>query len=283
MKSMTGYGSAEGKVGKGVVFAEVRAVNSRFLDINCKLLVSMYALEPKIKKVLQNNIIRGKVDVFLKERASLAETAELEVNKPLVGQYKKCLNEITRMLGIKASSHLLEMVDLKDLVVYRDRPLDMGSFWRQIEGVILKAIRKFDAMRTAEGRALKRDQVKRIALLGRLVNLIERRSHLKLNECKKQLEEHLKDGSVSENEMANFSDKLDITEELTRLKSHISQYRLLINKSGAVGRQIDFLIQEMHREINTLGSKASDGSISSLVVEAKSELEKLREQVQNVE
>lgn len=283
MRSMTGYGSFEGRVGNGVVFAEVRSVNSRFLDINCKLPPSMYVLEPKIKKLLQNNIIRGKVDVFIKERVSLAETAELTVNKALVRQYKKCLGEITQMLGLKASSHLLEVVDLKDLVVYRERPLDMDSFWKQISATILKALKKFDDMRVAEGQELKKDQIKRIAELERLVNLIERRSNTRLSECRRRIEDHIRDGTPSDAEVNDFSDRLDISEEITRLRSHIKQYRSLINRNGAVGRQIDFLIQEIHREINTLGSKAGDGQVANLVVEAKAELEKLREQVQNVE
>lgn len=280
---MTGYGSSEGKVGRGLLFAEVRSVNSRFLDINCKLPFSMYPLEPKIKNIIQNNVIRGKVEVFVKERVHLGETVELSVNQALVKQYRKCLGEITQMLGMKASSHLLEVVDLKELVTVKERPLDMHSLWRQIEKVIITAVRKFDSMRIAEGAALKRDQLKRLNDFSRIVSMIEKRCGIRLNEYKKKVNEHIRDGVASDAEIANLSDKLDITEELIRLKSHISQYRSLIEKKGAVGRQIDFLLQEMHREINTLGSKASDGSMSSLVVEAKAELEKLREQVQNLE
>jgi len=283
MKSMTGYGSSEGKVGRGLLFAEIRSVNSRFLDINCKLPFSMYPLEPKIKTIIQNNVIRGKIEVFVKERVHLGETVELSVNQALVRQYKKCLGEITQMLGMKTSSHLLEVVDLKELVTVKERPLDMHSLWRQIEKVIITAVRKYDSMRIAEGAALKRDQLKRLNDFSRIVSMIEKRCGIRLNEYKKRVNEHIRDGVASDAEISNLSDKLDVTEELIRLKSHISQYRSLIEKRGAVGRQIDFLLQEMHREINTLGSKASDGSMSSLVVEAKAELEKLREQVQNVE
>lgn len=289
MKSMTGYGASEGRVGKGVLFAEIRGVNSRFLDINCKLPPRMYVLEPKIKKFLQNKIVRGKLDVFLKEKTELAESLELRVNETLVKQYKRCLNEISGMLGMKASSHLLEVVDLKELVSFRDKPLNVESLWKQIERVLSLALGKFDSMRKKEGQALKIDQTKRIANLARLTASVSKLSEIRLKSEHKKVRERIDvmNGATDENrvncELASLSDKLDITEEITRLKSHISQYRHLIKKEGSVGRQIDFLIQEMHREINTLGSKACNSEISNLVVEAKAELEKLREQVQNIE
>lgn len=277
MKSMTGYGSAEGRVGKGTLFAEVRGVNSRFLDINCKIPPSMYVVESKIRKLAQDNIVRGKVDIFIKEKASIADSLELSVNEALVKQYKNCLNRITGMLGLKASSHLLEVVDLKELVVFRDTGVDMSRMWQQIEKIISGAILKFDSMRKKEGEALKRDQLKRIAELERVVGAIKKRAKIKVFECREKMKGCL------EAEMAALLDRIDVTEELTRLESHIGQYRGLVGKNGVVGRQLDFLIQEMHREINTLGSKANDADVSGHVVEAKTEIEKLREQVQNVE
>lgn len=277
MKSMTGFGSAEGKVGKGVLYAEVRAVNSRFLDINCKIPPNMYVVESKIKKLIQNTTIRGKVDVFLREKVGLADTLELKVNTGLVKQYKNCLNQINGMLGVKVSSHLLEVVDLKELVMFCDKSVDINSFWKQMERVIIQAITKFEVMRKNEGSALKNDQAKRISELEKLVASIRKRTKNKVSEYRKSMEGRL------EVEITALIDRIDITEELTRLASHVSQYRSLMNKNGAVGRQLDFLIQEMHREINTLGSKANDSEVSNLVVSAKTEIEKLREQVQNVE
>lgn len=261
MKSMTGYGSSEGGVGEGLLFAEVRSINSRFLDINCKIPPYMFVLEPKIKKFIQNRVIRGKVEVFLKEKKEFSSVSELQVNKQLVKQYRACLKQITAMLGIKASSHLLEVVDLKDLVVFREKPVRLESMWRQMEKVILGAMKKMEAMRTAEGRAIEKDQTKQLKRLGKLLLAMERR--LSTRPC-----------DVS---------YVDVTEELTRFKSHIGQYRSIMKGVGAVGRQLDFLIQEMHREVNTLGSKSCDAKISGLVVEVKTEIEKLREQIQNIE
>ena len=278
---MTGYGAAEEKVGKGVLFAEIRSVNNRFLDINCKLPPTMYAIEPRIKKLSQNKLLRGKLEVFLKAKKDLADSLKLSVNTGLVKQYRDCLTSITKMLGLKASSHLLEVVDLKELVVFHEDKLDVESLWKQIERVVRKAIERLDAMRKKEGQALKKDQLKRIVRLKQIFSSIEKRFDVKSDEYRSKVEAAVLE-TTSSDDIA-LPDRIDITEELIRLKSHIVQYSSLLRKAGAVGRQIDFLLQEMHREINTLGSKACDGHITTLVVDAKSELEKLREQVQNIE
>lgn len=278
---MTGYGSSEGRVGKGVVFVEVRSVNSRFLDINCKLPFSMFPIEGRIKKALQGRMIRGKAEVFMKEKKEIAETFELTVNHRLVGQYKKCLGDVNRLIGRKTSSHLLEVMDLKDLVVHRDKHVNIERFWSSIEKVLNAALVKCDAMRKREGVAIEHDQLKRLSLLTRLISSIEGRAKARDADMRGRLEKEATDQAASG--VSSALERLDITEELTRLKSHISQYRALIKKKGAIGRQLDFLIQEMHREVNTLGSKACDGEISGFVVDTKAEVEKLREQVQNVE
>lgn len=277
MKSMTGYGSAEGCVGKGVLFAEVRSVNSRFLDVNCKIPFSLYCLESKIKKAVQSRCLRGKIDVFIKERKDIAETLEMKVNTKLVEEYKKCLNQVVKMVGAKVSSHLLEVVDLKDLIVVREKPLNVELFWKQIERVILDALCRHDSMRKKEGEATKRDQTKRLSILAQVCSSIEKAMQARQKGILKSVT------SETSSETASTLDKFDVTEELTRLKSHIAQYRVLVHKNGGIGRQLDFLIQEMHREINTLGSKASDSKVSGFVVAAKTEIEKLREQVQNIE
>jgi uncharacterized protein (TIGR00255 family) len=277
MKSMTGYGSAEGRVGKGVLFAEVRSVNSRFLDVNCKIPFSLYCLESKIKKTIQSRCLRGKIDIFIKERKDIAETFEMKVNTKLVEEYKKCLNHVVGIIGSRVSSHLLEVVDLKDLLIIREKPLNAELFWKQIERVILNALLRHDVMRRKEGDAIKRDQLKRLLILERSCSSIGKVMHAR----QKGIMKSAVNGSSTE--ASSVLDKFDVTEELTRLKSHIAQYRSLIRKSGGMGRQLDFLIQEMHREINTLGSKASNSKISGFVVMAKTEIEKLREQAQNIE
>jgi len=246
MKSMTGYGSSEGRVGKGVLFVEIRGVNSRFLDVNCKLPFGMYPLEPRIRNLVQKNIIRGKVDVFAKERANLADTIELHVNENLVKQYKKCLRTINQMMGVKTSSHLLEVVDLKDLVVSKDRPFNAILYWPQIEKVILGAVGKFDSMRKKEGETLKRDQNLRLKNLGRIVAKVRALSDKKIENVRSKKMLEIKSATNDKAaidkttaEIVSASDRLDITEEITRLGSHIQQYFDLFHKKGPLeGRLI---------------------------------------------
>ncbi len=292
MKSMTGYGSANGKVRKGAIFAEVRSVNSRFLDINCKIPPRMNVIEPKIKKLIQNSILRGKVDVYLKERAELEQSLELSLNLNLAKQYKKCLTKLKESLGEKSYAYLLEVVDLKDLILFKEKQVEYDKFWPGIERVIRQAIFKFDLMRRREGANLKKDQVKRVVILSKKIVIIKKKVNVWLSGYRSKIMVSMKRNGCStnsidqeklDNEVAIAAGRVDVTEELTRLQSHISQYKGLLAKKGAVGRQLDFIIQEMHREINTLGSKANDSSVSKHVVEFKSEIEKLREQVQNIE
>lgn len=290
MKSMTGYGASEGKVGDGVLFVEIKSVNSRFLDVNCKLPPKMNPIESKIRRLVQDNVVRGKVEVFLKDKREFGDPYELCLNWNLARQYKRCLSELTKTLGLEASSHLLEVVDLKELVTFYEKPIAFNRLWGQIEQIIIVALKKFEQMRVKEGSAIKRDQIKRLSLLTRLIGSIEKKSRARTGEYRNKLRSKILENNCSgldpqrlESEVAIQTDRTDVTEEIIRLQSHVSQYRSLVTKSGAIGRQIDFLLQEMHREINTLGSKANDGDISRFVVSAKSELEKLREQVQNVE
>lgn len=289
MKSMTGYGSCEGKVGKGKVFIELKSVNNRFLDLNFKLPYRMNPIESQFKKFLQNNILRGKVDIFLKEKKEIESSTQLNLNLNLVQQYKNCLEELSKKIGLKASSHLLEVVDLKDLIVFQEKPLVFDGIWKEMEALLKRAFKIYDAMRVREGVALKKDQQIRLKLVENLVLKIERLVKDGLENYRERLKKRVLqnaetvDEAKLDAEMAIIADRQDVTEELTRLRSHVQQYRVLINKKGSIGRQLDFLIQEMHREINTLGSKANDGNISKIVVELKAEVEKLREQVQNVE
>lgn len=269
MRSMTGYGAAEGKVGKGKVFVEVRSVNHRYCDLQLKIPPKMGALDPRIRKLLQASIDRGKVDFFLKERIGIESNVQLIVNEPLVRKYQSVLRKLSRLLGQKMPDDLLSVVEIKDLLLVQEGSVSYESLWPQMRRIVAQAVAKLNKMREAEGRFLHQDQVRRAGRITRLVKHIQGFA--------------VHDEAKLQNDDSALADRVDVAEEITRLKSHLNQYRGVLNAKGAIGRQLDFLLQEMNREINTIGSKALNVSISRLVVEAKSELEKLREQAQNIE
>lgn len=272
MKSMTGFGAAEGKVGKGTVFVEIRAVNHRYADLQFKIPPKFNVLDPRMRKVIQSRIARGKIELFMKERREIAPTPIIRPNRELAVAYQRCLRQLARRLK-GTTPHLLDVVNLRDLVEVSEPAVRYERYWRPIVGILQRALGQLERMRCAEGAHLKQDQMRRVALLEKLARQIGKRGVAILAACPEPL-------SPQEN---GSRPAAEITEELTRLQSHTRQYRRYVAQTGPVGRQLDFLLQEMNREINTIGSKGNDATISQLVVDAKSELEKLREQVQNIE
>lgn len=279
MKSMTGYGAAEGAVGQGAVFIEIRAVNHRYNDIILKMPPKLNVLEGKFRKLIQGVVARGKVELFLKEREEWAPMPRVTVNRPLVKAYARCLRNLERELG--ATKHdLLDVVDLKELMRVEEPVVNFVRLWGALQRVGRTALARFEAMRRAEGAHLQRDQRQRLRRLLQLVTQIQRRT---LQNQRVLQQQWATDPNRGAGEGHPGVDRMDITEELVRLQSHGEQYRQFLTAREPVGRQLDFLLQEMNREVNTMASKASDAQISQLVVHAKSELEKLREQAQNIE
>lgn len=291
MRSMTGYGSAEGKVGKGAVFVEIRTVNHRYCDLQVKIPAKMGVLDPKLRKALQENIDRGKVEFFLKEKAGIEPSAHLVINEPLLRQYDATLKKVAKLLGQKTSVDLLSVVDLKELLIVREVNVSYEKLWSQIKKVVDAALARLNKMRVTEGRFLFQDQTKRVLKLHSLVKQIQAQSEHTITRYKERtrsrLGKEIGRASIDENrlqaDVSSLADRIDIAEEITRLQSHLVQYKTSLKSKGSIGRQLDFLLQEMNREINTIGSKALDADVSKYVVEAKSELEKLREQAQNIE
>lgn len=292
MKSMTGYGSADGRVGKGEIFVEIKSVNHRYCDISCKIPPKMNVLEPNLREAIQANIARGKVELFLKEKSSLEPAGEIKINIELAKKYREAIHKLSKTLGLKTSeTNFFDIIDLKELVSVRERGVEFGKLWPQIGPIVNRAITNFNKMRSSEGGHLKKEQAGLLGVLGKLVNKFQFLSQKTVNTHKdrlcRRLNDNLNGSDIDEarlrTEIAIIIDKFDVTEELSRLKSHINQYRSLLNLDEPVGRSLDFLLQEMNREVNTLGSKANDGEISKHVVSAKGTLEKLREQVQNIE
>jgi uncharacterized protein (TIGR00255 family) len=290
MKSMTGYGAAEGMVGGGRVFIEIKSVNHRYCDITLKIPPKMNALDPLLRNAVKRSVERGKIELFLKERRGIAESKDISIDIPLARKYQRCLKQLERELGpFKKDIHLLEAIDAKELILIEDVGADYSRYWGAIEKIAWAALKKLDVMRAREGSHLLADQKKRLHKIERLTSEISARASLSARQNGQKVRDKFAQmgGQVPQDrvdaEVASVIDKIDVAEELTRLGSHIKQYRLIIQEKAGVGRQLDFLLQEMNREINTIGSKACDAQVSNCVVFVKTELEKLREQVQNIE
>lgn len=292
MKSMTGYGSAECVVGNGRIFLEFKSINHRYCDIFLKIPPRMTSLDPLLRKLIQENVERGKIELFLKEKRDIVQTKALSVDVDLARGYQKCINKLKRELRLSEEKvGFFDVVDLEKLVSLEDAEVDYSKYWPQIKKLVTIALGKLDRMKQKEGEFIKKDQKKRLGTLETLLKQIDNKAVSSISRYQMRMKKKLK-GAINSTvvpqekidaELVHLADKLDVTEELIRLKSHFSQYRQILNSSGSIGRRLDFLLQEMNREINTIGSKASDAAISSNVVNAKAELEKLREQIQNVE
>ncbi len=291
MKSMTGFGTAEGKVGKGRLFVEIKSVNHRFSEFSIKIPSRMGVLEARIRKVLTPLYRRGKVDVFFREKESLFGGTTISIDKELAQRYRTMLRSLKRELKLKEEPSFLGTVGLDRILRVEEREGSYERLWGQIATLLKRAATSANKMRVQEGAHIKRDQKQRLDHIRRVTRAIRKQSDHALDAHLKRLRKKASGmGGAKEAgeqrlqmEVSYLSGRQDIAEELVRLESHAKQYAKLIDQKEPVGRKLDFLLQEMNREINTIGSKGSDAKISQLVVDAKSELERLREQIQNVE
>ncbi|MBN1283141.1 MAG: YicC family protein [Proteobacteria bacterium] len=292
MESMTGYGTAEGRVGKGRLFVEIKSINHRFNEINVKIPARMGVLEAHIRSRLTAVFPRGKVDVFFKEKEPLFGGVAVTIDVDIARQYQRLLRRMKQELGIDSDSkgQFLQIVGLDRVLRVEEAEGSYEKLWSQIGKLIDKAVSQVRQMRRREGAHIGRDQRKRLARLKALIVAIRRESERSLDSHLHRLRKKVATAAgtqVDEQrlaaEVSYLGGRQDIAEELLRLESHIKQYGGVMGESDQIGRKLDFLLQEMHREINTIGSKASDAKISQLVVDCKSELERLREQIQNVQ
>lgn len=286
MKSMTGYGAAEGKVGHGRVFVEIRSVNHRYCDLNLKIPPKFNVLEHQMRKLVQAAVSRGKVELFLKERVDIAPEPKVVVNMQRAKVLQRCLRTLERDLK-QPRRALLDVIDLRELICSEEQPIQYGNRWPDIAPICRRALQHYEQMRRLEGTHLLRDQRKRLGYLRKLISQIQRQALRNQQQLQREVQRDLQrlqtEGRNGGEQLGSSIDRTDITEEVVRLESHFSQYHRLLAIKDPVGRQLDFLLQEMNREVNTIASKAGDAAISQRVVEAKSELEKLREQAQNIE
>ena len=292
VKSMTGYGRAEETVNGCTITVELRSVNNRYLDCNIRIPRLYLFAEDSIKSRVQNTISRGKVDVFVTLDGAGAEEVRVSVNRPLAQQYVNELGELAQLCGAESYRVTPEsLARFPEVLMAEKAEADVEEKARDICRVLDLALADFDQMRSREGQRLEEDVLARARTIEELVGRVEERSPQTVSEYRAKLEARMSEVLANTQldpariltEAAIFADKVAVDEETVRLRSHIGQLRTMLDKGGAVGRKLDFLIQEFNREANTIGSKCSDIDIARHVVDIKAEIEKIREQIQNME
>ena len=298
LKSMTGFGRGEYNDENLSFVIEMKTVNHRYNEVAIRLPRFLNALEDKIRKTILNTVSRGRVDVFLTAGYNSAEGCRVKVDKALALAYHDALREVCEAVGYP-DTKLLEQAEIlyisrcPEVISAKEGYFDVETLWPKILIAIEAALANLVTMRTAEGSNIQSDLVSRADLIAEKLKIVEERAPQVVIDYDKRLGERINDllkdfGQEVEperliQEVAIFSDRVNITEEIVRLKSHLKQFKVMVNSDEPVGRKMDFLIQEFNREANTIASKANDFTITQVVVEIKGEIEKIREQVQNIE
>ena len=292
IKSMTGFGRGESADEVHNFSVEIKTINHRYNDIIIKMPKHLGYLEEKIKRIIKDRISRGRVEVYIKLEYINESGIEVKVDIPLAKAYQIGLDTLIKELNIEENIKLSHILDISEIIKTERKELDEDLVWDCLRIALETALDNVITMRVNEGLALKKDMENQLIKIQDLIAKIGIRSPLVVLEYKEKLKERIEellgvDCNVDKErlsyEVVFFADKSDINEEVIRLKSHIKQFSMSLEEKEPVGRKLDFLIQEMNREINTIGSKANDLTICNYVVDIKSELEKTREQVQNVE
>ena len=290
IKSMTGYGRArENRNGRDIT-VEVRSVNNRYLDCTVKLPRAYIFAEDAVKTRVQKAVSRGKVDVFITMESAGSDDAVVTVNEPLARAYCKALSQL-EALGARGGVTAVELARFPDVVTVTKAEEDLEAIAGDICAVLDQALAAYNDMRAVEGRKLAEDIVSRAGTIEQCVGVVEERSPQTVEEYRQKLfakmQEVLGSTNIDEGrilqEAAIYADKVAVDEETVRLRSHIAQLRTMVESVKPVGRDMDFLVQEFNRECNTIGSKCKDLHITETVLQMKAEVEKIREQVQNVE
>jgi len=293
--SMTGFGNASFRVNSSTFVLEVRSVNHRHLDARIRLPRALAALEPDFRARIRERFARGKFDCSVATPEGAALTPRLEVDMEAARQYVTAARELGREEGVSGELGVADLLALPGVAHLTEPDLAVEALQQTALGALDSALDGLEAMRAAEGESLARDLLARVAHVAELADALEQRAGLvqesvreRLRKRTRQLESEtgLLDEARLHQEIALAAERLDVTEEIVRLRSHVDQFRKLLESGAAgspVGRQLDFLLQELGREANTIGSKGSDAPVAHLVVDLKTELERVREQVQNVE
>ena len=291
IRSMTGYGRAQEVLDGLDITVEIRSVNHRYCELSARVPRVYGFLEEKLKSYFQTRVSRGKIDVFVTVEAVDSAAAEVRVNHALAQGYVNALRELAQRYGLREDCSAGLLSRYPDVLTVRKAQEDEDRIWAAVEQVARRAGDGFVAMREAEGERLRQDVESRLTTILTSVAFIESRSPELVEAYRQRLEarirEVLADTTIDEQrvltEVAIFADKTAVAEETVRLRSHLSQMKSMLRSGTAVGRKLDFLVQEINREVNTIGSKIQDVEVTRTVVDMKAEIEKIREQIQNVE
>ena len=290
IKSMTGYGKADISENGRYISLEFKSVNSRYFDCNIRLPKSLIVLEDSVRKKLNSSISRGKVDVFINYKNLEKNNVDIRINETVAGKYIEAFRAITEKYFIKDDISASMLSGLDDVIVIEENSEDTDTIWQMLSDVIERAIRMHDDMRLAEGNNLKKDLLIKKSVIDERLREIEKIVPEIVPAFREKLTERIKEMEIKNfdeerilQEIALYSDKSSIDEEITRLKSHMDQFEKMLNLDEPVGRKLDFLIQEMNREANTMASKSVSIELTNKVLDIKNEIEKIREQAQNIE
>lgn len=291
IRSMTGYGRRETRWERGSITAEVRSVNHRFCEVVMRLPKGLAALEKDLRHAVQQRCARGRIELTVTASGGEEGKTVLNLDRTMAKQYYRILRELQRELHLGGSVDLALLAGFREVVTVSKLPVEAHRMDRAVKRLVIDALADLHTMRCREGRTLERDLRNRVAIIDRELDAVSARAPLVVQESFARMKGRVErliglgeaDGARLRQELALFADRADLTEELTRLDSHLHQFTRALKDKGAVGKTLDFLLQEMAREINTIGSKANDAEITTHVVRVKGELEKLREQVQNIE
>lgn len=291
MKSMTGYGRGEHLNEQYKFTVEMKSVNHRFCEITVRMSRLYLMLEEKIKKLLQQNVARGKIEIFINIEATGQNQAAVSVDEGLAKAYYQSLLKLQNILALNDNITLNMIARFPNVVQVEEPENDLEAVWFGLKEALDRALAQFICSRTQEGNRLKQDIAGKLELLQQILSNIISRAPLVEKNYRERLENRLAavlpNGEFDEarvlQEVAILADKCNIDEEIVRLKSHLEQADVFLASEEPIGRQFDFLIQEMNREMNTIGSKANDSLIAQQVIQGKSEIEKIREQIQNIE
>lgn len=289
--SMTGFGrDSIVELGKSFII-EIKSVNHRYMDLNIKMPRAYLSLEERIRNVVKCELSRGKIDIFINMKVFERTDVEAVLNKNLAESYVKCLNEIRDNFDLRDDISVINIARFPDVVNVEHKEEDLEMIWSVIEIPLKGALKKHVEMRAREGEKLKEDLINKCNIIKELLELIKQKSYTVVNDYKEKLENRLRElvedtkydeGRVAM-EVAIIADKACIDEEIVRLDSHIGQIKETLELDGPIGRKLDFIVQEMNREANTISSKSNDLELTKNILLVKSEIEKIREQTQNIE
>ncbi len=291
VRSMTGFGRSEQKVDGREITVEIKSVNHRYFEFGCRVSRGYAFLEEKLKAHIQKAVARGKIDVYVSISDCDEKQAEVTVNHSLAAGYVAALKELKDTYALSGEISVSDITRFNDIFTVHRTPEDEDAVWASVRTVLDSALESFIAMREQEGIKMKEDILLRSKSILSLVSSVEEKSPETVAKYRQKLEERLKEVlngfNIDEQrlltEAAIFADKVAVAEETVRLRSHFDQMFQMLESGEAIGRKLDFILQEMNRETNTIGSKVQDAELAHIVVEIKGELEKIREQLQNIE